>query len=79
MPQLSTIAMLYLDQTGHKENGLPSTHFRGGDCSTSVVDPSVNSYTQTKPPLVPTHRVGNERSTIQITCSVAFVIKNSMK
>jgi len=43
-------------------NGLPRTHLSGGDCSASVADPNVNSYTQTKPPLVPTHRVGKERS-----------------
>jgi len=53
---------LHLRPNNCSVDSLPRTHFNGGGCSTSVVDPKVNSYTQTRPPLVPTHRVGNERS-----------------
>lgn len=65
--QKNSQKILYYMHPYHKHNvngvnGLPRTHLSGGDCSTSVVDPNVNSYTQTKPPLVPTHRVGKERS-----------------
>ena len=52
----------YLYQNNCSIDSLPRTHLSGGGCSTSVVEPKVNSYTQTRPPLVPTHRVGNERS-----------------
>jgi len=60
------ITMLYIGLKSYSVacvNSLPRTHLRGGDCSTSFVEPNVNSYTQTRPPLVPTHRVGKERST----------------
>jgi len=73
----------YLSQTLHlwqnncSTDSLPRTHLSGGGCSTSVVDPNVNSYTQTRPPLVPTHRVGNERSAEHKTTQHAYHMGNT--